>query len=684
MKKYILTLSSFMFISCGDKTQVEVQGDISSLLTQGRSVHYDQSSTSNLSLTSDSLLLEGNRVNVFRSKRNSDQSLSFVEFDTSKTVLAEGNDLRQACLNIVEENTGSLGVSADELVDMKNTNLVASSDMRYITFARNYQGLDVRDAYFQCVFTKNNDQWSVNSIDNATLANIPYGKQSTSTDKSSLDFSSYPSLSGANVLDKKRLWLPRTVGDSMELSEALEVTVEKNDGVKTTITVAIDSGDVLEAYNHQYHAKQQIRAEVLNRTKYYENDKLLVSIPQTEFTIDNNTVLTDLEGQLEVDQASVQGLISLKSNRVTVGDGSYNNLISLNFDIPTREGSIDIKPKSQSELAAYNAYLGIHRVVKFARKHVSESEVSLLEDGVQMRINYQGDCNAFYVNRTITLYAAGNGCENMAFVNDVNYHEWGHGYDDYTGIRGGITDGAFSEAAGDIIAAYLTESSNMAPGFFIGKEAGIRQLNNNKTYPESVTDSVHTDGLIVGGAFWDMRVALVERYGRIRGSEKAERYFFRHMLVTDSYLKSYENVLKLDDDDNNPATQSPNYCLITEAFANHGLATENNCEDEVKSLNYGEDSSISFAVYEEVSDKVKIHAAAKGATSILVCMDNVDNCDSQEKFQDIGLEFNGTKDELMMFTDSDEIDFKSLSKMTFMSMNQTEVIGVKEFKIIEK
>jgi len=277
---------------------------------------------------------------------------------------------------------------------------------------------------------------------------------------------------------------------------------------------------------------------------------------------------------------------------------------------------------------------------------VSENEVSLLENGVDMRINYRGNCNAYYVNKTITLFAAGNGCDNMAFVNDVNYHEWGHGYDDFTGVRGGITDGAFSEATGDIISAYLTESSNMAPGFNVGQERGIRQLNNQRTYPESVTDSVHTDGLIVGGAFWDMRKALVERYGRIRGSEKAERYFFRHMLVTDSYLKSYENVLKLDDDDNNPATQSPNYCLITKAFANHGLATGGNCEDDVKSLAYGEDSSIAFAVFEENTNKVKIHASAKGATSILVCKSNVESCDSQDKFEDVGLEFNGTKDGL--------------------------------------
>jgi len=39
---------------------------------------------------------------------------------------------------------------------------------------------------------------------------------------------------------------------------------------------------------------------------------------------------------------------------------------------------------------------------------------------------------------------------------------------------------------------------------------------------------------------------------------------------------------------------------------------------------------------------------------------------------------------LMIFTDSNEIDFKNHTYMTFMSMNQSEVIGVKEFKVIEK
>jgi len=328
MKKCIVLLSSLLFVSCGEKSHLEVQGDLLSLTTKGRSVQYDQSSTQSLSLTGDSMMIDGNRVNVFRSKNSSDQSLSYAEFDTSKTVLKSGSDLKQTCLDIVESNTGLLGVSASELVSIPNTTLVSGSNMQYITFARNYEGLDVRDAYFQCVFTQKDGEWSVNSIDNATLANIPYAKQSGSSQEKTLDFSKYSELQGADVLEKKRLWLPRMVAGEMELSEAVEVTVQKVDGIKTTLTVAVDTGDILEAYHHQYHAKQQIRAEIYKRGRYYENQKLFVSIPQTEVTIDNQEFLTDLEGQLDVDQGSIQGLISLKSNRVTVGNRDFNNLIS--------------------------------------------------------------------------------------------------------------------------------------------------------------------------------------------------------------------------------------------------------------------------------------------------------------------------------------------------------------------
>ncbi len=118
----------------------------------------------------------------------------------------------------------------------------------------------------------------------------------------------------------------------------------------------------------------------------------------------------------------------------------------------------------------------------------------------------------------------------------------------------------------------------MGTGFFVGKEQGIRSLENKKSYPRDKGE-VHDEGLIIGGAFWDLRKALITRYGERRGADKASYYFYRHLLAADSYLDSSTLVLALDDDDANPATRSPNYCLIVEAFKAHGLSSENSCKD---------------------------------------------------------------------------------------------------------
>ncbi len=97
---------------------------------------------------------------------------------------------------------------------------------------------------------------------------------------------------------------------------------------------------------------------------------------------------------------------------------------------------------SKDKKLAFNAFTAVSRIIQEAKQYISPEETKYFSQQIPVYINVdQGGCNAFYQNTTLNLYSAAGGCANMAEVNDVIYHEWGHGLDDYTGRRGGITDG---------------------------------------------------------------------------------------------------------------------------------------------------------------------------------------------------------------------------------------------------
>ena len=96
-----------------------------------------------------------------------------------------------------------------------------------------------------------------------------------------------------------------------------------------------------------------------------------------------------------------------------------------------------------------------------------------------------------------------------------------------------------------------------------------------------------------------MRKELIKRYGEVRGADTAAYLFFRHVLTTDTYSDSYQAILLLDDDDGNPATKSPNHCLITKAFSDHGLGKPNGCKDEQKK-DLPLDKSLKVAIRQEI------------------------------------------------------------------------------------
>jgi hypothetical protein len=409
-----------------------------------------------------------------------------------------------------------------------------------------------------------------------------------------------------------------------------------------------------------------------------------VAVPFTTAT--GAQVPTDGDGFYEATLAAGDQLsFRLASARtVTVSDGA-NAAYTVTGSFDAAQQRITLQPEGDA-LVGLNAYLSIHRINGFTRRHLRQTEAGMLGRAIQVNTNVAGSCNAFYDGTGISLFAAGDGCANMSLINDVAYHEWGHGLDDTVGRSAGITDGAFSEGIGDILSAYYTNSSVMAPGFMQGSTTGIRELNNTLRFPDNVGE-VHQEGQTIGGAFWDLRKGLVERHGATRGAFLADRFFMRHLLVTDSYRESYQSVMTLDDDDANPMTPSPNKCLITTAFAKHGLATEEpNCQDVPSAAQAVKtEPALALSVLTAAANGASLMAAGPQATrSMFACVGAEAACVAAKR-QDVSFKLDGSKGAKVLFVSEQPFALAEQQFMTLFAVDgQGAVLGKRTFLVHAK
>ncbi|MCK9464183.1 MAG: hypothetical protein M0R80_31580, partial [Proteobacteria bacterium] len=112
-------------------------------------------------------------------------------------------------------------------------------------------------------------------------------------------------------------------------------------------------------------------------------------------------------------------------------------------------------------------------------------------------------------------------------------------------------------------------------GFYLGG-GGIRDVEPDKIWPEDFIEdesAVHSNGLILGGALWDLRKALVAELGETDGHRLTEEIFVDMLRLTEDIPTSFEAALAADDDDGDLANGTPNLCPIYDAFDAHGLAS---------------------------------------------------------------------------------------------------------------
>ena len=120
--------------------------------------------------------------------------------------------------------------------------------------------------------------------------------------------------------------------------------------------------------------------------------------------------------------------------------------------------------------------------------------------------------------------------------------------------------------------ALIEDWPGIARGFFGVPGEPLRNLDNTNRYPDDIVGQIHNDGLIIGGAFWDLRL----------NTDLATAQYLHHYAMYGlpddlntgiAFSEWFIEVLVADDDDGNISNGTPNFVAINDAFNQHSIGT---------------------------------------------------------------------------------------------------------------
>lgn len=332
----------------------------------------------------------------------------------------------------------------------------------------------------------------------------------------------------------------------------------------------------------QATATGKVTALVHPKTPY--DVPIIVNLPNLAVTLNSKTFYTDGNGNYiatNVNNPLIISSFGLAGKYLTVSrqDGIGASILDT-FPITPANMFFNDENSNIAERDAYNSLEEI-------RRHVRTLDTALvrLDEPLQALVNYPSDCNAFYDQSLpgFTFFDVSNTCNNTASVADVVFHEFGHRviharYGQSANNNRSMNDGSLNEGFADVISAFRRDDPRIGIGFY--KSSPTKTLRNidsiDRVWPKHISSDTHVNGLIIAGAFWDLRKTM--------GLAETEKLF--HMMgyqrpdgpggvSADELEEAFTNTLLAaiitDDDDNDLTNGTPNIQKIIDAFEKHNI-----------------------------------------------------------------------------------------------------------------
>jgi MYXO-CTERM domain-containing protein len=325
------------------------------------------------------------------------------------------------------------------------------------------------------------------------------------------------------------------------------------------------SGELLAYYNEIRFFSGTVSG--YHHTRTLDGDFSTSPMPLMNISSDNGSrTTTDEAGRYSLDGGSL--LAELQGEYLTILNDQGDEGI-LEF---SGNNSSPTWTEEDATFAEIDSYISLHAVRDWGL--LVAPEVQMNTEPLTARVNQRGICNAYY-DGNVNFYREGNGCNNTGEIADVAYHEWGHGFHYYS-LVAGTFDGTLSEGLSDCVAFFQTLDPIIAP-YFQTNGNGIRDVADDRVYPDDVVGEVHTDGLIFAGAVWDMLELMAEHYNERPYVDKGDGWLatatiFKDAIKAGPSLETvFDEFIVVDDDDGDLSNGTPHICEIVEAFGRHGL-----------------------------------------------------------------------------------------------------------------
>jgi len=172
----------------------------------------------------------------------------------------------------------------------------------------------------------------------------------------------------------------------------------------------------------------------------------------------------------------------------------------------------------------------------------------------------------------------------MANGPSILFHEYGHSMHNLFYIQqgadeAGMLNHACHEGTADVLSALIVDDPRIGYGQFRNDiNQVVRNIDNENTFPDSIMGESHHDGLIIAGAYWDLRELIgVEATMEIF-------HFAKYGLPDDiddktAFMEWFLESVIADDDDGDLSNGTPHLSEIIEAFNLHKIGTNLLLED---------------------------------------------------------------------------------------------------------
>ncbi len=464
-----------------------------------------------------------------------------------------------------DENADLLppGVRPDDLIPWSNTRV---GDVRYVSHHQTVDGVEVLRAGVFVAIRDGRVMWlgvRCLAVDEAPAA---HRLEASRAAEIAADALAGHGVDAARV-DTRSALFPWIQPDRIDLVPVHAVELRAPGEGRWTGYVDADRGDLLALRDERMFMTGTV--QLRHRERHLGSSAVVSPAPHIYVTTGDGGVTTGGDGSFTASGSSTPVSLETQGPYTVVRNSAGGNL-SVSAGTISDGGSYTWEVSGEHSEAQLHAFRYVANAREYADAHVAD--VGWLHQPLTVWTNYWSTCNAWW-DGDLTFLQEGSGCNNTALVADIVYHEFGHGFH-YESVIWGVGDfyGDVAEGFADSMSTMITGDSHVGP-YFYTNGGYLRDVEPNQIYPQDVIGQEHHDGLIVGGAVWDLRKALIADLGQGAGEDAAGRIFTGMVKTSTDIPSIYEAALVADDDNGNLADGTPHICAIQEAFAVHGLAT---------------------------------------------------------------------------------------------------------------